>query len=401
MNDRSDVIVAGAGPVGLITALKLARAGARVVVVDKLASVSTAPRAVAYLWPSPLVLDGIGVLDEAIDAGVVKSGLEFRWPATGAIGKVSLSCLEVKDGEKSPFDLGLGQDVLANIVVKHLKQHDNVQLCWNTKVTGVTQDDGEVCVALETPDGPEQIRGAWLVGADGSYSTVRESLGVPFAGYTWPDRFVAANIHYDFAAHGYGPSTYVSDPVDWAFIIQIDKSGLWRLAYGEDASLPPDGVRDRMSAHCQAILPDPGQPFELESISSYRIHERCASTFRVGRVLLAGDAAHICNPSGGYGLLGGIYDANALAISLIAVLEGKRDETVLDDYAHERRTIFLEKTSPRAAQFKSGMMDPEGIKQLHASVGQAAADPAAMRAFVSLSQDLAGTFPVGPNAKLS
>jgi 2-polyprenyl-6-methoxyphenol hydroxylase-like FAD-dependent oxidoreductase len=192
----------------------------------------------------------------------------------------------------------------------------------------------------------------------------------------------------------------VSDPVNWAFIIQINKNGLWRLAYGEDASLPPDGVRERMSAHCQAILPDPVQPYELESISSYRIHERCASTFRAGRVLLAGDAAHICNPSGGYGLLGGIYDANALAISLIAVLQGARDETILDRYADERRTIFLEKTSPRAAQFKSGMMDSEGIKQLHASASRAAADPAVMREFVSLPQDLVGTFPVGPNAKL-
>ena len=271
---------------------------------------------------------------------------------------------------------------------------------WDCEVTGVIQTDGEVRVALETPAGPEQVRGSWLVGADGASSTVRQSLGLPFAGFTWPDRFVATNIYYDFAAHGHGPATYVSDPVHWAFIIQINKEGLWRLAYGEDASLSPGGLRERMSEPARAILPDPGQPYQLDSISSYRIHERCASTFRAGRMLLAGDAAHICNPSGGYGLLGGIYDANALAVSLIAVLEGRRDETVLDRYADERRAVFLEKTSPRAAQFKSGMMDPEGIRQLHAFAARAAADPAVMREFVSLPQDLVGTFPIGPNAKL-
>jgi 2-polyprenyl-6-methoxyphenol hydroxylase-like FAD-dependent oxidoreductase len=96
MNERHDVIIVGSGPVGLITALKLARAGVSVVIVDKLPSVMTAPRAVSYLWPSSLVLDDIGVLGEAIDAGVVKNGLEVRRPITGAISRVWLSCLEVE-----------------------------------------------------------------------------------------------------------------------------------------------------------------------------------------------------------------------------------------------------------------------------------------------------------------
>lgn len=398
--ERFDVIVAGAGPVGLITALKLARAGVSVAVVDRLPSVMTAPRAAAYLWPSALVLADIGVLDEAIDAGVVKSGFEFRNPATGAVSRVSHD-LEGRDGEPAPFDLGLGQDILANIAVRHLGKHDMVRLRWNCEVTGVTQDDGGVRVALQTPDGPQQIRGSWLVGADGASSTVRQLLDVPFGGHTWPERFVAVNIRYDFAAHGYGGSTYVSDPVNWAMIIQLNKDGLWRVAYGEDASLPPDSARDRVSERLRAILPDPGRPHELESVSSYRIHERCAATFRAGRVLLAGDAAHICNPSGGFGLLGGIYDANALALALAAVLHGKREETVLDRYADERRAIFLGITSPRATQFKSAMMDPDGIRHLHASVSRAAADPAAMRAFVSQPQDLVGTFPIGPGAELT
>jgi 2-polyprenyl-6-methoxyphenol hydroxylase-like FAD-dependent oxidoreductase len=155
-----------------------------------------------------------------------------------------------------------------------------------------------------------------------------------------------------------------------------------------------------MDEHYRAILPDPDQPYELQAINSYQVHERCASTFRVGRVLLAGDAAHVNNPSGGLGLLGGIYDANALAVSLIAVLDCTRDESILDRYAEERRTIFLEKTSPQATQYKGGMMEPEGISRLHAFASKAAADPAVMRAFVSQPENIVGTFPIGPGARL-
>jgi 2-polyprenyl-6-methoxyphenol hydroxylase-like FAD-dependent oxidoreductase len=400
MGDRYDVIVAGAGPVGLITALKLARAGVKVMVADKLSSVMTAPRAVGYQWPSPLVLEDIGVLEEAIEAGVAKTDYEILRLATGAVDRLTLKCLEVGEGEQSPFDLALGQDVLANIVVRHLEQLDNVELRWNSRVTGVSQDEHEVRVTLDTDHGQEEARGSWLVGADGFYSTVRDVLGLSFEGHTWPDRFVATNVYYDFAAHGFGQTVFVTDPVHWAFIIQINKEGLWRVTYGEDASLPRESLRERVDEHFRAFFPDPDQPYELESINSYQVHERCASTFRVGRVLLAGDAAHVCNPSGGLGLLGGIYDANALAVSLISLFEGTRDESILDHYAQERRTIFLETTSPQATRFKSGMMDPEGISQLHAFAGKAAADPAVMRTFVSLPQGPVGTFPIGPGARL-
>ncbi len=400
MSGRYDVIVAGAGPVGVIAALKLARAGIKVLVVDKLSSVMTAPRALGYHWPSPLILEEIGVLEEAMAAGVLWTEYQFRRPATGAVTDITLECLEVAEGEQSPYGLLLGQDVLANIVLGHLEKLDNVELRWNTRVTGVDQDDDEVRVALETDHGPEEVQGSWLVGADGFYSTVRDVLGVPFEGHTWPDRFVASNAYYDFAAHGYAPATFVTDPVHWAFVIQINENGLWRVTYGEDASLPREGVRERMDEHYRAILPDPDQPYELQAINSYQVHERCAKTFRVGRVLLAGDAAHVNNPSGGFGLLGGIYDANALAVSLIAVVDGAHDESILDRYAQERRTIFLEKTSPQATQYKSGMMEPEGISRLHAFASKAAADPAVMRAFISQPENIVGTFPIGPGARL-
>jgi 2-polyprenyl-6-methoxyphenol hydroxylase-like FAD-dependent oxidoreductase len=308
--------------------------------------------------------------------------------------------VEAKDGEPAPYDLHLGQGVLAEIMARHLEKIECAEIRWNSEVTGIEQDDDEVRLMIETPDGTDVVRGSWLIGADGASSAVRILLGLTFEGKTWPERFVATNAYYDFKSHGYPPATFVRDPVHWAFIIELSKDGLWRITYGEDASLSEDAVRERMDEHYKGILPDADEPYELVSINSYQVHERCANEFRVGRVLLAGDAAHICNPSGGFGLLGGIYDANAVAVSLIAVLEGTRDESILDKYAEERRMIFLEKASPQATLYKQTMMDPEAIAGFDDFITQAAADPAVMRMAMTPPQNLVGTFPIGPGARL-
>jgi 2-polyprenyl-6-methoxyphenol hydroxylase-like FAD-dependent oxidoreductase len=402
MSGTYDIIVAGAGPVGLIAALKLARADLKVVVVDQLPSVSTAPRALGYNWPSPLVLQEIGVLDDAIAEGVTAWEWEFRNTVTGQCDRMTMNVIPPDEKGRKAFSVLLGQDALANIIVRHLEPLDNAEVRWNHKVIGVDQNDDRVIVTVQTAGGRnEQIRGAWLIGADGSHSAVRKLLGLGFEGHTWRERFVAANVRYDFDAFDFAPATFLRHPVDWAFVIKINRKGLWRITYGEDAGLPREGVADRSPEHFCRILPDPGLPFEVVAINSYQVHERCAPSFRVGRVLLAGDAAHINNPSGGYGLLGGIYDANALALSLIAIYEGVRDESVLDEYAKERRDIFLEVTSPRATTYKNGMMDPDSIEHFDHFAAKAVKDPDVMRALVSAPADIVGTFPVGPGSRLT
>ena len=401
MDDSYDIIVAGAGPVGLIAALKVARAGLRVLVVDQLPSVSTAPRALGYQWPSALVLEDIGVLEEAIAEGVKSPDVEFRNPATGQFDKMTMDVIPLDEKGRSAYGLLLGQDSLANIIIRHLEPLDNADVLWNHKVVGVDQDDDGVNVTVETVDGQQTIRGAWLIGADGAHSAVRKQLGLAFDGHTWPDRFIAANVRYDFDSFGIAPSTFVRHPDDWAFLIKINHQGLWRITFGEDANLPWDGVADRAPDRFRKILLDPDLPCELVAINSYQVHERCASSFRVGRVLLAGDAAHINNPSGGYGLLGGIYDANALGLALIAIYEGTRDESVLDLYAKERRDIFLEVTSPTATSYKASMMDPEAIAHFDHFAAKAAKDPGAMQALVSRPGTLVGTFPIEPGSRLT
>jgi 3-(3-hydroxy-phenyl)propionate hydroxylase/6-hydroxy-3-succinoylpyridine 3-monooxygenase len=210
--------------------------------------------------------------------------------------------------------------------------------------------------------------GDWLIGADGARSQVRSALGIEFEGITWPERFVATNVRYPFQDHGFAQATFLIDDVYGAVIAKLDSTGgagLWRYTYCEDASLPEDGVLDRMPQFLEQVLPDQ-QGFELVAHAPYRMHQRSATRYRDGRVLLAGDAAHATNPTGGLGLTGGMFDTFVLQEALAAVIHGQADETVLDQYADERRRIFLDVASPAAINNKRLIYhssDPEQLER--------------------------------------
>jgi 3-(3-hydroxy-phenyl)propionate hydroxylase/6-hydroxy-3-succinoylpyridine 3-monooxygenase len=172
-----------------------------------------------------------------------------------------------------------------------------------------------------------------------------------FEGTTWPERFVATNIRYDFEQDGYARTTLMFDPQYGAIIAKIDNSGLWRCTYCEDAALAEDKVIERLPAFFNVILSRP-TTYELVMHSPYRMHQRAAPRFRVGRVVLAGDAAHVTNPVGGLGLTGGLFDTFVLYEALAAVIHADVGDEILDRYSVERRRVFWEYVSPRATENK-------------------------------------------------
>ena len=206
------------------------------------------------------------------------------------------------------------------------------------------------------------MRSDWVVGADGSHSTVRQLLALPFEGHTWPDRFVATNLEYDFEAHGYSPANMISDPDEWAVVARLGRENLWRVTFGEDSALDEEQVYQRIPQHYARLLPAPG-PYRIVAAAPYRVHERCVPRFRVGRVLLAGDAAHVCNPCGGMGLTSGIIDADALVKVLDAVIHGRAGDEALDFYADERRRVFREVVSPIATSFKRRLSEKDPVQR--------------------------------------
>ncbi|HEY3731724.1 MAG TPA: FAD-dependent monooxygenase [Steroidobacteraceae bacterium] len=340
-----EVIIIGGGPTGFINALGLAQAGVRVTVLEAEPQIIDSPRAAVYHWS---VLDGLqrlGMLQEAEAVGVRKQDYTYLVLRTGERIVYSMAVLEGHTAH--PYNLHLGQHRLADIAMRRLAGLANATVRFGTRLTDLRQDADGVTLRVATGDGAQELHTKWVVGADGAASSVRRLLGLPFEGMSWPERFVATNVYYDFEHHGYARATFVIDEHFGAVIAVLNNEGLWRCTYMEDAALPEESFLERVPQTYEAILPG-GDRYELERASPYRMHQRSAQSYRVGRVVLAGDAAHVTNPTGGLGLTSGLFDSYALYPALSAVILDNADDAVLDRYAESRRELFLNLVSPQA-----------------------------------------------------
>jgi 2-polyprenyl-6-methoxyphenol hydroxylase-like FAD-dependent oxidoreductase len=344
-----DVIVVGGGPTGFVTALGLAQAGVDVCLIEAEAGINDSPRSCVYHWSMLDGLERLGIREEAERIGYTKD--DYLWLVKKTGERLEYDISVVGRVTPYPYNIQLGQDRLADICHRRLQAMPNAEVHWRTAFTGLAADAGGVTVSARGPEGPIELRARWAVGADGAGSAVRKALALSFDGMTWPERFVATNVRHDFESGGYWQSTMVVDEQWGAVIVKITRDGLWRCTYMEDAALPEETYHDRIPGAYRHLLPgDSG--YELVQSSPYKMHQRCAESFRRGRVLLAGDAAHVTNPTGGFGLTTGLFDAFALWPTLAAVVQGGADPGLLDTWAGERRQIFLEKTSPQACAYK-------------------------------------------------
>jgi 2-polyprenyl-6-methoxyphenol hydroxylase-like FAD-dependent oxidoreductase len=359
MERLDGVLVVGAGPVGLVTALQLARAGVPVWVVEAEAMIGTSPRAAVYHSPVVERLDGLGLLPDLKQIGVTKCAYHYWNIEHVLLGHLSFDARLPEDTDY-PFNLHLGQADLAVVVLRHLLRVPGAEVRWRTRAVAVTQDDGGATVTVQTSAGEHDIRARWVVAADGGHSGMRHALNLQLEGLTWPEWFVATNVRFDFRQYGYGDSNAVFDADHWAIIAIIDQTGLWRCTYREEGLLSEHELRERQPER-YALFATNLAACGPQAVTPYRVHERCLEQFRAGRVLFAGDAAHLVNPIGGLGLTGGLLDCMSLADALLAVIEGRCDQQVLDAWAAERRRVFLEITAPMARENRRRISerDPE------------------------------------------
>jgi 2-polyprenyl-6-methoxyphenol hydroxylase-like FAD-dependent oxidoreductase len=343
-----EVVIVGGGPTGFICALGLAQAGIRVTVIEAEAGIIDSPRAAVYHWSVVEGLEKLGIREEIEQTGFPKQDYTYLVHASGE--RIDFS-LDVLNGRTPyPYNIHLGQHRLAEIALRRLNGFTHASVRFNTRLERLTQDDSGVTLQVMTPGGPEQLRADWVIGADGASSTVRRQLGLQFDGMTWPERFVATNVYFDFEQYRYARATFLIDERYGAVIAKLDNSGLWRCTYMEDANLPEESVSERLPRVYDAILP--GADYRIDRVTPYRMHQRSASHYRVGRVALIGDAAHVTNPTGGLGLTSGLFDCMALYPVLTAIILDGANDALLDRYSDSRRDIFLNRISPQAVANK-------------------------------------------------
>ena len=291
------ILIVGAGPVGLTTAINIARLGVSVAVVERGGGIDQSPRATSYQPCVMAEMQETGILNDVKKQSMINNFLSY-WKGSGPEKKLVATVEKMEGGDMFPWGINCGQPVLTQITMDHLQARYDVDVHFNQRVDKIEQTERLVTVACTNPEtGEETVYTCdWLVGADGAGSTVRRLLDIKFEGFSWPkEDFVATNLRYDFKKYGFTTANFIMDPVRWAVITVIDNTGLWRCAFGVKAGMTNEEIRAELDNYYKDILPGwPGDGYELVQLNKYKPHQRCAETYRKGRCLLAGDAAHVC-----------------------------------------------------------------------------------------------------------
>ena len=339
MSER--VLIAGGGPSGMAAALFLTQRGIPVTVIERSVEPHADPRAATYHPPTLEMLAPSGVTDDLHSNGLIAPRWQFRDRREGLVAEFDLGILA--GDTPYPYRLQCEQHKLVEMMERRVASSPLATIIHGTAVDEVAQDESSVRVRVARTDGrSECFSGSYLIGADGGRSLVRKSQHIEFKGFTWPERFLVITTTFDFESLGYAYSSYTMDPVEWAATFKVpgdDGRGIWRCVF---PTRPDENEADlldrsRAAARLAEFVPE-SVSGRVVHVNLYAVHERVAATYRKGRVLLVGDAAHINNPLGGMGLNFGIHDAHSLAGHLIRAIENG-DSAPLDRYDRQRRTV--------------------------------------------------------------
>jgi len=301
----SKVVIVGAGPSGLLLGLLLTGAGIPVELVEQTTSLDTNPRAAHYSPPSVFELDRAGVLDEVRPKGFTPDSLSWRKldankTRIATIGRWARGVTEKGGIDERMRMVVLPLHKLGEILERRLKERHNAVIRYGHKVVDLGQDSKIAWVDVETEDGKKRIEGDYVVGCDGANSKVRKCLFGEdnYPGYTWDRQIVATNTYYDFGPYDYDDSQFFIHPEHYHMVAKLQDDGLYRITYGEIGGLTTEQMRERQPKKFEIMLPGnpkPGQ-YRIVNFSPYKIHQRCVDHMKVGKILLAADAAHLCNP---------------------------------------------------------------------------------------------------------
>jgi 3-(3-hydroxy-phenyl)propionate hydroxylase len=338
--------------------------------------------------PTLDLLDEFAIVPKMIEVGLKAPTWQFRDRETGPVATFDLSLLA---GETNhPYRVQCEQWKLMRFVEAELRK-EGADLRFGHEVAGVRQEDDSATVTAQTASGPVDVTGRYVIAADGARSAVRRSLGVEFEGFTYAELFWIASTDYPFerTLTDIAYVNYIADPLEWLVLLRVP--GLWRVLVPAPENSDKDKLLsdEHMQSMLQRVVPR-SEPYNIAHRSIYHVHQRVAKSFRHGRALLAGDAAHVNNPLGGMGMNGGIQDAFNLAEKFKQIYAGA-DDRLLDRYDRQRRTVAVEAVQQQTHRNQQliSERDPETRKKSLDAMRKTAADPKSAREYMLRSSMIA------------
>ena len=347
MNNSERVIIAGAGPVGLVSAMCLANEGIPVLVIEMGDQLPIDLRASTFHPPTLDMLDKFGITSKLIEAGLTAPTWQYRDRESGERAEFDLGL--ISDRTAHPYRVQCEQHKMTRMILSELESNDLVEVLFSTKVIDVYQDSDFVYLSVENNGEKNKIKGKYAIAADGANSAIRQSLNLGFEGVTYPEWFVQATTPFEF--RDYIPNlsliNYVSDSNEWFVLLRV--VGNWRCLFpSREGEKQEDAIsEDSLQKRINGIL-ERNEKYHLTHKTIYRIHQRVATTYNVGKIFLAGDSAHLNNPLGGMGMNGGIHDAVNLTEKLTKVWKKTADDSLFDLYTKQRQPVAVESVQAQA-----------------------------------------------------
>ena len=395
MAEQDQVLVAGGGPVGMITALRLAQMDIPVVVFDALAETPTAHRAATTHSSTLDLLDTVGIADEVIKQGLVARYFQYRYRRTNEIF-AEFDFGRIADETNHPYAVQLEQHKTVAIALAAAEKFPHFQFLREHEVTEVINGNDHVEVTVKDPHGEDMLwRGRYLIGCDGGRSTVRKSQGIEFPGFTWEERFIIVASYFDYeAADNYRYRNYLADPDMWCSVFKIpgpnvaeNKNGMWRnlfpvVTQGAEELVESENYIRGMINNCFPFAKN----LEIVHRNVYTVHQRVAESFYKGRVVLAGDSGHVNNPLGGMGMNSGVADGLNLAEKIGQAWRGKANDhqTLFAKYDRQRRPLAQKYVQAQSIQNKETLQakDPAKATERFEELRKTSEDPVRHKSFL-------------------